>query len=109
MNRYFATELAGKWCDAYRGDYNGREVSIELITALIDFGFTEWEAEQVYRSKFLRWFFDSEDDHVFKHSAHGLFTKFLTKNLENIREMFKTEFNIPGIDYYHLTIPAKDS
>lgn len=83
--------LAQQWSGAYRGDYLGRPVSIEIIRALLAFGFTEWEAEQVYRSKHIRWFFDGNGDRVAKTKAFHLFTKYLKRNIDHIRLMFKTE------------------
>jgi hypothetical protein len=96
MNNSKLNDLAEQWSGAYRGDHNGREISIKIIHALLEFGFTEWEAEQIYRSKNLRWFFDSQNDDVSPTKAFELFTEYLRKNLNsrnNIRDMFTAELN----------------
>ena len=96
MNKLTKCELnnfADKWSNAYRGDYNGREVSIEIIRSLFNYGFTEFEAEEIYRSKHLRWFFDSQGGNVKKKDAALLFTKYLNRNIHHIKGIFQEELN----------------
>jgi len=85
--------IAEEWSGAYSADKCGREVSIEIIKALFDFGFNKEDAKEVYFSKNLRWFFDSQGDQVSKAEAKKKFTSYLKKNIQNIRSMFLTELN----------------
>jgi uncharacterized protein YdaT len=90
LTKKYIDNLAEKWSDAYRADFNGREVSIEIIKAMLDFGLTENQAAWVYRSKHLRWFFDSNSDCVHKTVAKEKFSLYLESNRNDILEDIKT-------------------
>lgn len=83
--------IAEKWGDAYRADHNGREVSVEIIRATLAFGFSEAQAEWIYRSKYLRWFFDSQCDDVPASNAFKLFTQYLKQEEKDIRSSIAHE------------------
>ena len=80
---------AENWSEAYRGDYNGREVSEQIILAMFDAGYTEQEVEWIYRSKHIRWFFDWQGDNVAKSEAYDLFTTYLTKGRNGVKRDVK--------------------
>lgn len=93
LTNEYLNNLADQWSGAYRADYNGREVSIQIIKTLFQYGFSEADAEQVYRAKYLRWFFDSQGDRTYKTSVGKKFTEYLDKNIKDIRFMFEREMN----------------
>ena len=80
-----AKQLAEDWSGAYRADYNGRTVSEKIIEALIAYGFSEEDAEWIYFSKNLRWFFDGQGDRVTIKKAKDCFTEYLNRNISDIR------------------------
>jgi hypothetical protein len=93
ITKQHLANLAEDWSDAYRADYNGREVSIEIIRAMLNWGMTEDQSEWVYYSKHLRWFFDFNDDKVDKAHSFEKFTEYLSKNRNNVLEDIKTCVN----------------
>jgi hypothetical protein len=90
-SKKYLNALAEKWGDAYRADFNGREVSIEIIRATLMIGFSEAQAELIYRSKYIRWFFDSQGDSVPESKAFQLFTNYLKEEEKGIRSMIANE------------------
>jgi hypothetical protein len=80
---------ASEWSGAYRADYNGREVSEQIILAMLKRGYTEEQAKWVYFSKHLRWFFDSQGDSVSKSKARKLFDAYLAKGSNGVRADLK--------------------
>lgn len=91
MTNSQANALADKWDGAYRADFNGRAVSIELIKALDDLGFNEQDAMEVYYSKALRWFFDANCDKVPVKSARRKFAAYVTELGDWVTDMFTKE------------------
>lgn len=61
----------------------GRNISIRIIDALLDFGLGRDKAEWVYRSKHLRWFFDRNHE-ITEEVAYSLMTKYLQENSNGV-------------------------
>lgn len=83
--------LAEEWGGAYRADYNGRGVSCEIIRCLLESGYKVEDAREIYFSKHLRWFFDSNGDKVKEKDAAKLFKVYLKKNEPYLQAMFQNE------------------
>ena len=85
--------IAEEWSGAYRADYNGRDVSCEIIRVLLEKGYSEEDAKEIYFSKHLRWFFDSNGvaGKVKVEDAAKLFKAYLKKNEPYIQAMFQNE------------------
>lgn len=75
------------WSDAYSADRMGREISILVIQAMLDFGLGRDKSEWVYRSKHLRWFFDMT---MTVEDAHEKMTSYLFHNGNDVQDDLKT-------------------
>jgi hypothetical protein len=80
-----AEGLAEMWSDAYRADCRGRETSVAIISALLE-NMNKEQAEWFYRSKHLRWMFDSKGDFIPPDSARRCVEHYLNTDQNNIKQ-----------------------
>jgi hypothetical protein len=95
LSKARADQIADEWSGAYRADYNGREVSVQIIRALFEEGINKADAREIYFSKHLRWFFDGQGDNVPVKVAAERFKAYLKRNANSVKSMFKSELQRP--------------
>jgi hypothetical protein len=71
---------AHNWSGAYRAGHISTEVDIEIIAAIYEAGYSDTEAEWIFRSKHLRWFYDEHGDMMSEAKASAEFTKYIKDN-----------------------------
>src|SRR5205085_631167 len=95
---------AYNWGTAYHACHISDKVDIEIIAALYQFGYSDTEAEWIFRSKHLRWFYDQNNDKVTVADAHEKFTKYLragdnylNRDIAELQEEEKKALSAPSL------------